>query len=267
MLPRGLIGVVHLRAMPGDPRASAAATFAEVFTAALADAAALADGGADALLVENFGSGPFFKGTGAARVPAHQVALMTRVVAACVERWTLPVGVNCLRNDAHAALGIAAATGAAFIRVNVHVGAYVTDQGLIEGDAARTLRYRRALGSDIAILADVLVKHAAPLAPIVPDVATRDTLHRGDADGVIVSGDATGATIDELILSAVRSGAGDAPVYLGSGVTPANVARLAPHANGAIVGTWLKESGSIGNPVEVDRVRRLRTLLHEHLRP
>ena len=144
------------------------------------------------------------------------------------------------------------------MRVNVHVGAYVTDQGLIEGEAARTLRYRASLGAGtIAICADVLVKHATPLAALDPEQATHDTLDRGMADAVIVTGAATGAAADRALLERVRRAAGDRCVILGSGVTPDNAASLLPLADAAIVGTWTKRGGDVRAPVDADRVRRL----------
>src|SRR5205085_570792 len=96
------------------------------------------------LIVENYGDAPFFP----TNVPAETVAALTlacREVVALAEGR--PVGVNVLRNDARAALGIAVAAGARFIRVNVHTGVAATDQGLIEGDAAATLRARELLGA------------------------------------------------------------------------------------------------------------------------
>jgi uncharacterized protein len=255
---RGLIGVVHLRPLPGDPR-GAGATFDAVADAALRDLEALSE--ADAIIVENFGSAPFYKGTATERVPPHQVAALARVVRRCVESAGKPVGVNVLRNDAPAALGIAAACGASFVRVNVHTGAYVTDQGLIEGEAAASLRYRATLGAPVLLLADVLVKHAAPLAPIAMHDAVRDVIERGCADGVIVTGSATGAPIDLALLRQARAAAGDAPLYAGSGLTPENAAELAPHCDGAIVGTWLKRDGDVRAPVDAARVGRLAALL------
>jgi membrane complex biogenesis BtpA family protein len=254
--PRGLIGVVHLPAMPGDP-AYREGGFAGVIAAARRDAAALAEGGADALIVENFGSAPFPKGTPEQPTPPHPIAALALAVAACREAG-LPVGVNVLRNDARAALGIAAATGASFVRVNVHVGAYVTDQGVIEGRAFETLRYRRAIGAtDVAILADVRVKHAAPLAEAPVGDEVEDALCRGMADAVVVTGAGTGKPIDRALLEEVRAAAGDAPVVLGSGLSPERVDELVPLADAAIVGTWLKEGGDVRAPVDPARVRQL----------
>ncbi len=261
------VGVVHLPALPGDPR-HAGGPFGDALTFALRDAQALADGGVDAIIVENFGSAPFAKGTAGHRIPPHQAAGIAVVAHAIAERFRVPVGVNCLRNDALAALGIAAITGAAFVRVNVHAGAYVTDQGLIEGEADASLRYRRSLGADhVAIYADVLVKHAAPLVPIAVGDATKDTLLRGLADGVVITGAATGAPIDRGVLEEARVAAKHAPILLGSGVTPETAPSLCPLADGAIVGTWLKQNGELAAPVDAARVRAIAAVLAATLRP
>ena len=257
-MPRGLIGVVHLAPMPGDPLYSGSEAFYGVWRRANSDAEALVAGGIDGLIVENFGSTPFQKGSAGCRVPPHQLAAMSWITRELSARFGLPLGVNCLRNDAMGALGIAAASGLGFVRVNVHTGAYVTDQGVIEGEADSTMRYRRALGAEnVAILADVLVKHATPLAPLSATEATHDTLDRGLADAVIVTGGATGATVDRPLLEEVRAAAGDRPVLLGSGLTPDCAATLAPLADGAIVGSWVKQGGEVRAPVDEARVREL----------
>ena len=253
--------------MPGDP-AHRGGDFSDVEAKALRDAEALAEGGVSAIIIENFGSAPFAKGDRSDPLPPHQVSALALIARSCTQRFSLPIGINCLRNDAIAALGIAATVPAQFVRVNVHTGAYVTDQGLIEGDAARTLRYRRALGIDhVAILADILVKHATPLAPLDPETATRDCLARGMADGVIVTGDGTGAPVDPSLLERVRAAAGTRPVWIGSGMTPERAPIIAPFANGAIVGTWLKHDGVLSAPVDPARVREMAAVLRDTLRP
>lgn len=251
---RGVVGVVHVLALPGDPR-NRGASFSEVERHSLEDVAALARGGVNAIIIENFGSAPFSK----SRVPPHQAAALAIVARRARDVTDLPIGMNCLRNDAASALGIAAAAGGSFVRINVHVGAYVTDQGLVEGRADRSLRYRQSLGliDKIAILADVLVKHAAPLAPISMAEAVRDTVERGLADGVIVSGSATGAPVNVAELEEARRAAGVAPVFIGSGFTPDLAATHGPLVDGIIVGTWVKRDGLISAPVDSDRVRRL----------
>jgi membrane complex biogenesis BtpA family protein len=249
LLPVPVIGMVHCRPLPGSP--GWGGDMAAVVAAALDDARALAGGGVGALMLENYHDIPFFPRD----VPAETTASLTRVAAALRDACPgLPLGINVLRNDAHAALAVAAAVGAAFVRVNVLVGAAVTDQGLIEGRAAAVLRLRRQLAPDVGVLADVRVKHAAPLAPrpLADEVA--DLRRRGGADALIVSGSATGAPADPAELRAVREAEPDAPLLVGSGLTARNVALYAPHCDGCIVGTSLQVPGPDGFP-RVDAAR------------
>ncbi|HEU5430719.1 MAG TPA: BtpA/SgcQ family protein, partial [Thermomicrobiales bacterium] len=169
-----------------------------------------------------------------------------------------PLGVNVLRNDAAAALAVAAvcAGPGAFIRVNVHSGAMVTDQGVIAGQADRTLRRRRDLGADVAILADVLVKHAVPLGEWTIEDAARDAAERGLADALIVTGAGTGQATDLADVRRVRAALPNAVLLVGSGVTVATVAETLIIADGVIAGTALKVDGVTTAPVDVERVRR-----------
>jgi membrane complex biogenesis BtpA family protein len=249
---RTVIGMVHLVPLPGSPRW--AGSMRDVIAAALADARALIDGGVDALLIENFGDAPFTPG----RVEPATVAAMS-VVAAAVRR-ELPrtsLGLNVLKNDARAALGVAAAVGAEFIRVNVHAGAVLADQGVVQSDAYGTLRDRRLLGVDVAILADVGGKHAVPLAPVETEQMARDLVHRGLADALVVSGAATGQATPLGEVKRVRSAVPDVPLLIGSGVTAETAAELLSVADGLIVGTSVKRDGDVRQPVDRARVEKL----------
>jgi len=252
--------MVHLLPLPGSPRfghdVDPQAAIALVLEAALADAKALADGGVDAILVENFGDAPFFPGS----VTPITVAAMTRVITAI--RSTIPdqipLGVNVLRNDGLSALAIAHACGCQFIRVNVLTGARVTDQGVIQGIAHDLLRQRTTLRArNIRILADVDVKHSAPLAERPLEEEVKDLIQRGLADAVVVSGANTGGATDPEKVRRVRGAAGNLPVILGSGVTAQNLLQYSASAHGAVVGTSLKRLGDPAAPVDVARVRQL----------
>jgi uncharacterized protein len=247
---RPVIGMMHLPPLPGAP---GHVGMHAVLEAALRDAAALAGGGVDALLLENYGDVPFFPDA----VPPETVAAMARVLAEVRRTTDLPVGVNVLRNDARAAIGLAAACDAAFIRVNVHTGAMLTDQGWISGRAHETLRLRHQLGADVAILADVLVKHATPPAGLDIGNAARDTWERGRADGLIVSGTGTGTATSPDRLRAVRAAVPAAPLFIGSGLDERNAASLFPLADGAIVGSAFMHGGRAGGGVDAGRVRAL----------
>jgi membrane complex biogenesis BtpA family protein len=246
-----LIGMVHLGALPGAP--GFAGDLDAVLAAAAADARALAEAGFDALLVENYGDAPFF----ADDVPKVTVAALTRAVAEVRRAVPLPVGVNVLRNDAPAALSVAAATGAAFVRVNVLAWSMSTDQGVITGKAAEVARLRSALGASVAVLADVFVKHAVPPAGLTLEQAAADTWERAGADGLIVTGSGTGQPTPLDRVARVKTAAPGAPVYVGSGVTAATVAEVLRLADGVIVGTALKRDGVTTAPVDPARARAL----------
>ena len=255
-----VIGMLHLPPLPGSPRYAAASLSADRLTKqVLADADVLADAGVQGLMLENFGDVPFFP----SRVPAHVVAHMTAIALAIRERLPdLPLGVNVLRNDGQSALAIASAVGAAFIRVNVLCGARVTDQGILQGIAHDLLRDRVALGaSQVRIMADVDVKHSAPLASIALEDEVEDTLQRGLADALIVSGSGTGKATDAAHVQRVKAAAGSAPVFVGSGVSPETIQAYLPHVDGFIIGTAFKKDGQPSNPVDRQRVTQLMSMV------
>ncbi len=254
--PCALIGVVHLPPLPGSPEYGG--SFADVREGALVDARALASGGATGLIVENFGDRPFFPG----RVPSVTTAAMAVVILAIREVFSGPVGVNVLRNDAETAIGLAAVSGASFIRVNVLVGTAFTDQGVVEGKAHDVLRLRSQLAPQVAILADVAVKHATPPPGVTLEQMAEDTFFRGGADALIVTGRATGDPCPTDDLRRVRVAVPDAPLLVGSGMTRESAATFRDLTDGAIVGTSLKQVGlkSAGlkqAPVDAARVRSL----------
>ena len=239
--------MVHLGPLPGAPLFE---SLERVIEEAVRDARAILAGGCDGFVAENFGDRPFTRG----RVEAETVAAMTRVITEITSVVQVPFGVNVLRNDALSALAIAAATRAAFIRVNVHTGAMLTDQGIIEGDAYTTLRKRAALAQHVLIFADHLVKHAVPLAEIDPLQAAKDLRERGLADALIVTGAETGAAADPSRLSALRQAMPDTPLIAGSGLTAENASQFAD-ADAAIVGTSLKSGGRV-DPARVEAFAR-----------
>ena len=239
--------MIHLAPLPGSPRFSD--SFDAVLERAVAEAALLRELHVDGILVENFGDVPFHKET----VPPVTVAAMTRAVVeirGALFGSEIPVGVNVLRNDAASAISIAAASGASFIRVNVHIGASVTDQGVIEGRADETLRLRARIAPVCAILADLRVKHARPLVerPVEEEVA--DLLERGLADVLLVTGVRTGSAPEESELERARTAARGAPVWIASGLDAENGARLRGLADGFIVGSALKRRGRATEPID-----------------
>ncbi len=247
-----LVGVIHLPALPGAPRAHL--PLSDIIDRARADALALAEGGAAGVIVENLGDVPFAAGS----VDAATVAHMTLVAHAVkTEVPQLELGINVLRNDGMSALAIAHAVGASFIRVNVLSGAMVTDQGLIEGQARQIALERRRLGTDVRVLADVLVKHAVPLgSQDLADVA-KDTWLRAGADGLVVTGTGTGHPTRPEDVARVREACPEAPLAIGSGLDPSTANDVKEHLDIAIVGTWLHQQGRLDAPLSTERVRKM----------
>jgi len=252
---RPVIGMVHLSPLPGAPAFDGDRE--AVRDGMVRDAKRLESGGVDGLIVENFGDAPFY----ADDVPKHVVASMTALVDDLTRAVDLPVGVNVLRNDAEAALSVAAATDASFVRVNVHIGARLTDQGIVTGAAPETVRLRDRLDTDVSILADVAVKHSAALAARPLEEAVTELVGRGQADGIVASGAGTGQETDRAHLEAVVAARDELestiPVFVGSGVTSDTVADMLALSDGVIVGTALKEGGDTTAPVDEARVRDL----------
>ena len=246
-----LIGVVHLQPLPGAPRWRG--DIEAVIGFALNDARAYERGGAHALFIENFGDIPFTKGS----VAPETIAAMAAAGRAIRQAVKLPIGFNVLRNDARAALALCAVCGGEFIRVNVHTGAMLTDQGLIEGNAYETLRYRQRVCPRAQIFADVHVKHGVPLGNSTIEDAARDTVERGLVDALIVSGAGTGLEAKLADVERVRRTAPGTKVLLGSGVTAANVRHFLATADGFIVGSSLKAGATVSNPVDARRVAAL----------
>ena len=246
--PNPIIGVVHLLPLPTSPRWGG--SLSAIIDRAEQEVTALASGGVDGIIVENFFDAPFTKH----QVDPAVVSAMTLIVQRLMHLVALPVGINVLRNDAHSALAIATCVRAQFIRVNVLTGVMATDQGLIEGQAHQILRYRRELGSDVKILADVLVKHGRPLGSPNLTTAVQETIERGLADGVILSGWATGSPPPLEDLELASAAANGTPVFIGSGANWENISTLMPAADGVIVSSSLKRRAQIEQPIDPIRV-------------
>jgi uncharacterized protein len=258
--------VVHLLPLPTSPRWGG--SLKAVVERAEQEALALASGGVDGILVENFFDAPFTKG----QVDPAVVAAMTVVVKKLMGLVSLPIGLNVLRNDGRSAMAIAAATGAEFVRVNVLTGVMATDQGTIEGCAYELLRYRRELGCNVQIFADVLVKHARPLGTPNLTMAVREAIERGLADVVILSGWGTGSPPNLEDLELAKAAAGSTPVLIGSGADWENIPSLIRFADGAIVSSSLKRQGKIELSIDpirvsqfVEALRRSKQSLPERL--
>ena len=242
-----VVGVIHLKPLPFSPNYY---SFEDVFECALRDAKALAEGGVDAIIVENYGDMPFLKEVG-----KEVVACMTVIAWEIKKETGLPIGINVLRNDAISSLAIAKAVGADFIRVNQLFYASLSPEGFLEGRAGEVLRYRRFIDCKAKIYADLSVKHAHHFLGLEEYV---ENVERCLVDTLIVTGSATGKEVDVKELRFVREHT-DLPIFVGSGVNPSNLERYVNLCDGVIVGTYFK----VGDRIDVNRVKKLVAVRNE----
>lgn len=237
-----IIGMIHMPALPGAP--DSRLSMKELTEFALSEAGKLERAGLDACIVENVGDVPLLK----EGLAPHSVAAMALLTKAVVDHTDMKVGVNMLRNACEEALSVAHVAGAHFIRCNILIGAYATDQGIIEGCAARVARLKKELGSKVLVFGDVHVKHAYPIFNVEIEYAAQDLAERGGADAVIVSGPRSPIPPPFERVKKVRDAIAK-PVLIGSGIGLANVREFYRSSDGVIIGEPdFKVGGVWGGP-------------------
>jgi len=252
--PKPIIAMIHLPPLPGAPRYRGASV-EEIIDYALRDADLLKSGDVDGLQVENIGDYPYLKPEDI----GHETSSILAVVAREVRKATgLPTGICCLANGVIPAIAACVASGARWVRAAEWANAYIADEGFVEAIAHKALRYRANLRADyVKVFADVQVKHGSHF--IISDRPFEEQVldvEFFDADAVIVSGTRTGAeTPVERVIKAKQ--ATTLPVLVGSGLNPRNAETLLKHADGAIVGSYLRKDGKFWNPVDISRVKEL----------
>jgi uncharacterized protein len=247
---KAIVAMIHVGALPGTPRHRR--PLLEIIAQAVEEAAQYTRAGFDGLLIENMHDVPYLCG----QVGPEIVAGMTAVGVAVRRESPLPVGVQILAAANREALAVAQACGAAFVRVENFAYAHVADEGLMPtAEAGPLLRYRRQIGADgIRIIADVKKKHSSHA--ITADVSLAEAAKTAEffgADGLVVTGVATGQPTAVGDVVAVRQAVA-VPVCIGSGLSPANLPELWPHADVFIVGSFVKADGLWSNSLDSSRI-------------
>ncbi|HEY8903026.1 MAG TPA: BtpA/SgcQ family protein [Chthoniobacterales bacterium] len=257
-----VIGMVHTQALPGSPHHSLST--AGIIDGACREARLLAEAGVDALLIENMHDRPYLRGVAGPQV----VSMMTAIACAIRREIDLPCGVQVLAGANEEAIAVALAAGLDFIRAEGFVFAHVADEGVIESCAGRLLRVRRSWGAEgVRIFCDIKKKHSSHA--ITADISLAETAKAAEffcADGVIITGTATGEPVDAADLAAADN-ATTLPVLVGSGATLETIDALFEHSNAVIVGSYFKQGGRWDAAVDparvksfVDRVQMLRAV-------
>lgn len=245
-----VIGMVHCLPLPGTPYFDG--DFQRIISHAAADAVTLERAGVDAVIVENMGDTPF-----TASLSTAQVAALSAAAYEVRQRVKIPVGIDAAFNDCRASLSIAGMAGAAFIRVPVFVDTVVFSDGIIKPAARECIAFRRSLGLEqVKILADVQVKHAHMLLPYITIEQSAKEAADNGADGIIVTGSSIGEETPLAMIERVKK-AVRLPVFAGSGVKASNIRAQMEVADGAIIGSSLKEDGRLTNPISFDLVKEV----------
>jgi membrane complex biogenesis BtpA family protein len=250
---KALIGMVHVGALPGTP--SGEDTVPMLAMRAVTEAKLLMDCGFDGLILENMHDRPYMHG----RQGPEIVAAMTRVAVEVASAVELPLGIQVLSGGEREALAIAQAAEAQFIRCENFVYAHVADEGLLaEAAAGPLLRYRRSIGAEgISIMCDIKKKHASHA--LTADLTIEDCAHAAEffgADGLIVTGGFTGSPTDPAEVDRVKASV-RGPVWVGSGVQPAQLGRLFESADALVVGSWIKQGGVWSNGPDAKRCKEI----------
>lgn len=257
-----LIGMVHVRALPGTPFNTD--SMDKIVETAVAEAETYQLSGFDGIILENMHDRPYLK----CNVGPEIVAGMTRVACEVKRRVGpgFPVGIQILAGANIEALSVAYVSGCEFIRAEGCVFGHVADEGWIEACAGNLLRERARIGAGrIRIWTDIQKKHSAH--SVTADLKLEDWVHGAEffgIDGVIITGSATGKAAAKDEVKRAKT-AGRIPVIVGSGITPENAADYA-RADAWVIGSSIKFDGFWENPLDPDRLKAMVNARKEVLR-
>jgi len=241
-----IIAMAHIPALPGTPRYDREKGMEHLVECMARDVEHLVEGGVDAIMFCNEDDRPYVFEAG-----IEQIAAMTRVVSEVKPRITF--GVDFLW-DPLAAIAIAHATGASFIR-EVITGVYESDMGLWSPDAGKFARFKSQIGADgIRVFFNVVPEFASPLGSRSEADRAHSAVVSSLADVILVSGKMAGEEADLSVIKNIKNHI-DAPVFVNTGVKAHNVVDYLSIADGAIIGSSLKVDGYTWNPVDPHRVK------------
>ena len=255
---KALIGMIHLQALPGTPKANYSVN--EIIDLALQEASILSENGFHGLMIENMHDVPYCKKHNAPEI----IATMAIIARAIKQNTKLPLGIQILAAANEGAIAAAHAAQADFVRAEGFVYGHIADEGYIDSCAGSLLRYRKQIGAEhIAVYTDIKKKHSAhTLTADVDIVETAKAAEFFLSDGLIVTGQATGSPVLLSELTAVQENV-TSPVFIGSGIDHNNLAEYFSFADGFIVGSSLKQDGYWANALDVSAVKKLAEVFHE----
>ncbi|MBQ6655128.1 MAG: BtpA/SgcQ family protein [Erysipelotrichaceae bacterium] len=248
-----VIGMVHLKPLPSSP--DYGGDLEEIYRAAEADLKALIEGGANAVIIENFGDIPY--------APHNDLIVCTAFTSIATRLRALtdmPMGINIQFNDYEAEWAVAYSCNMDFIRVECFAESRVGPNGEFAACGPQLMRLKGRYPKDIALLCDVQVKHTFPLVDQPVDF-TIESIIEGGGDALICTGITTGKSPEVSDVEKMKKMSHGLPVIVGSGVNAATVREFMKVADGAIIGSSFKKDGKVLNPIDKDRVAELMSQL------
>jgi len=255
--PKAIVGMVHLKPLPGTPLYDAVGGMQAILEAARKDLHALQAGGIDGVMFCNENDRPYLLDADSA-----QVAAMAYVVGCLKKDISVPFGMDVLW-DPIASISLAHATGAAFVR-EIFTGTYGSDMGIWAPSAGKALRHRRNIGAEnVKVLFNINAEFASPMDKRSSVEIARSVVFGSTPDAICVSGAMTGSAVNVELLQQVKAATSGVPVFVNTGVKVANIRDYLQYMDGAIVGTSLKRDGITWNPVDQERVEALMKVVNE----
>src|ERR671936_601799 len=245
-----LIAMCHLNGLPGRPRHDVAGGMDAVVEALARDVAVLQDAGVDGLLFCNENDLPY-----QTRVGVEVAAATAAAIGRLRPDIRLPFGVDLLW-DPLAAVAVARATGAAFVR-EVFMGVFDSDMGLLAPDFGEFAGYRHMIGADdVAAFCNITPEFSRSVAGRSVAERARGAEYMG-VDALLISGQAAGVGADMDDLREAKAAVRRTPVLANTGVDHETVESILALVDGVIVGTSLKADGDTWNPVDPARAARM----------
>ena len=247
-----VIGMVHIRALPGTVLYDKEAGFEEIVKRARQDYNNLVEGGISGIIFCNEHDKPYSK-----HVAPHIIAYMTTIIMSVLENNNIiPFGVD-VQWDPKASIAIAAATGGSFIR-GIVCGTFCGDYGILQPDTEEIIKYRQSIGADnIRILTNLSPEFSYSLDKRHITLRSQTIIKSSLVDGICVSGVMAGVQAPYEELQDVKTSVGDFPVFANTGVNFNNIKDILEIADGCCVATCLKEGANPNNPIDVDNVKNL----------
>ena len=248
-----IIAMLHLDALPGDPRFDSNTKMKTIVDHARADLNSLQDGGVDGILISNEMSLPYQR-----HVSFVTPAAMARIIGELKHDISVPFGVDCI-SDGQASIELAAAVDADFVR-GTFSGVYVGDGGFYNNDISNILRIKKSLFlSNLKLLYFINPESDINLDTRSLVEIAKSLVFKAHPDGMCVSAAGAGQDVNNTLMSNVKKSLPNEVVICNTGCRPETIEEKLKIADAAIVGTYFKENGNLENDnfenVRVDKNR------------